>query len=53
MDKVVVIKVKWLEVFMVWEIRERLWFFFEVCKEIICGGIYVILKFSYKSVFII
>ena len=49
MDKVAAIKVKWPEVFMVWETRERLWPPLDVCKEITRGGIHVIPKSSHKS----
>ena len=49
MDKVAAIKVKWPEVFRVWETRERLWPPLEVCKEITRGGIHVIPKSSHKS----
>lgn len=49
MDKVAAIKVKWPEVSMVWETRERLWPPLEVCKEITRGGIHVIPKSSHKS----
>lgn len=47
MDKVAAIKVKWPEVFRVWETRERLWPPLEVCKEITRGGIHVIPKSSH------
>ena len=49
MDKVAAIKVKWPEVFTVWETRERLWPLLEVCKEITRDGIHVIPKSSHKS----
>jgi len=49
MDKVAAIKVKWPEVFTVWETRERLWPPLEVCKEITRDGIHVIPKSSHKS----